>query len=253
MLGFVEMSVREKVRLFCSDLDGTLLGERAFTREFARVWGELEERPILVYSTGRLDGDAKREIREQGMPEPDFYTTGVGTMIYEVSRGEMMGDFAKRLDVGWDYARVREVVSRLGGIEEQPEECLHAWKSSWFWEGRSGEEIEGLRGELAREGLEAQVIYSTGRDLDVLPVGANKGNALGWLCGCLGVGLDEVVVAGDSGNDASMFLMEGVRGVIPGNVSPELVEALVGREVFRARGVCAGGTMEGLRYYGVLA
>ena len=54
-------------------------------------------------------------------------------------------------------------------------------------------------------------------------------------------------------NVASFFLLEGFGGVIPGNVSPELVEALVGREVFRARGVCAGGTMEGLRYYGVLA
>ena len=246
------MGEKKKVRLFCSDLDGTLLGEAAHTAEFAKVWAETGEKPILVYSTGRLDADAKGVIKAQGMPEPDFYTTGVGTMVYDVSEGKMMEGFAELLNVGWDYERVRELVSRQAGIKEQPPECLHAWKSSWFWDDKTNEEIEGLRKELAMEGLEAQVIYSTGRDLDVLPMAANKGNAIEWLCGHLGVGLDEIVVAGDSGNDSSMFLKEGVRGVMPGNVSPELVEALEGKDVFRAEGLCAAGTMEGLRHYGVL-
>jgi hydroxymethylpyrimidine pyrophosphatase-like HAD family hydrolase len=96
------------------------------------------------------------------------------------------------------------------------------------------------------------VIYSSSRDLDVLPMKANKGNALTWLCGHLGLGVDEVVVAGDTGNDSSMLLLSGVRGIVPGNAEPELIQCLDGADAYRATGLCARGVLEGLCHMGVL-
>ncbi|MGG2476586.1 HAD family hydrolase, partial [Rhizobium sp. BR5] len=66
-------------------------------------------------------------------------------------------------------------------------------------------------------------VYSSDRDLDILPKAADKGAALAWLCGQLRIGLDESVVAGDTGNDRAMFELNGIRGVIVGNALPELV------------------------------
>lgn len=244
----------KRMALFCSDLDGTLLGLPEASADFRRTWDSLgDERPVLVYSTGRLVDDAKRVIRAGGLPEPDYYIGGVGTVIHDPGRGEVMGEYAAVLSEDWDRAKAVEVVRSFSKIEEQPAEQQNDCKSSWFWHDASPADLDRLREALRDAGLVAQVIYSSARDLDVLPRQANKGNALRWICRKLGVSLDQAVVAGDTGNDSSMFQVEDVRGIVPANAEPELIEAVRDLDAFRARGECAAGVIEGLIHYGAFA
>lgn len=247
------MHQTKTTRLFCSDLDGTLIGKPDSAADFTDTWEAMGDgRPLLVYSTGRLHEDACRAVKLAGLPEPEFFITGVGTVIFHVGEERMMHEFAEIQDESWNPEKIHNTVADLDGIEPQPPEHQHDWKSSWFWFDRAPAEIEHLRNMLSEAGIGAQVIYSSSRDLDILPLHANKGNALRWLCKHLDIPLGEVVVAGDTGNDSSMFLVPGVRGIVPGNAEPELLDVLGETETYRAHGACAAGILEGLCHFGVI-
>lgn len=249
------MSVQTPIRLFSSDLDGTLIGEPASTRRFRELWDSLagEHRPVLVYNSGRTIDDMRGLLAEGLLPTPDFLIGSVGTELFDMAVGAPVGDFSREFRHGWNLSIVEEIVASIPGIERQPPQFLHPYKSSWYLHDAAAEHIGELSARLLEAGVEANVVYSSNRDLDVLPKVADKGHAVKWLCAHLEVPLDSVVVAGDTGNDSAMFLLPGVRGIAVGNAQPDLLDALGELAVFRAGREMADGVIEGLRHHGLRA
>lgn len=248
------MTAPKPIRLFSSDLDGTLLGNPEATRRFKFAWEALDPsaRPHLAYNSGRLVDDLRRFVDDGTLPAAEFYIGGVGTQIYDVRAGAFLTAFHTHLQAGWDLALVRQIVSQFPGARAQPDEFQHEFKSSWFLERAARGAIRELRAQLALAGLEVNVVYSSSRDLDILPRHATKGGALAWLAERLGIALDEILVAGDTGNDASMFRLPGVRGIIVENAQPELFEATVDIPIYTSRQILAEGVLDGLCHFGVV-
>jgi hydroxymethylpyrimidine pyrophosphatase-like HAD family hydrolase len=100
---------------------------------------------------------------------------------------------------------------------------------------------------LEAVGQEVSLIYSSNRDLDILPAATNKGTAATYLARHWGIDRDNVIVAGDSGNDLEMF-SAGFRGIVVANAQPELRSLHAGC-VYHAQGEFAAGVLEGLRHW----
>lgn len=242
------------IRFLSTDVDGTLIGNPKALLNFERTWERLDpdRKPLLCYNTGRLTDDLLELIDLEPLPEPDFLICGVGTSIYDYRESQYIKSFDDVLDEGWDLEAIDALLRDIEGIEKQPKRFQNAYKSSWYLPGASQEEIAKIELRFEKEGMDLNVVYSSQRDLDILPKYANKGNALSWLLKHLEIPREEALVAGDTGNDSAMFHKRGIRGIVVGNSQPELIEATVGLPVFRAEGTSAEGVLEGLLHFKVI-
>jgi len=242
-----------RIALLSSDLDGTLAGDRGASRRFRRAWERLDpaQRPLLVYNSGRLVDDILAFTAEEGLPVADYVVGGVGTMLHGAAGGEAAAAFRRRLMQGWSREIAEARLAAHPRTSRQPERYQHDFKSSWYLRDAAPEELAAIEAELAEAGLAATLVYSSDRDLDILPRAADKGQALAFLCDHLGIDLAEVVVAGDSGNDGAMFALPHVRGILVGNAMAELVSAAPADRSHRAAAGHADGVLEGLAAFGL--
>lgn len=230
------------------DLDDTLLGDR---ESLARLLEWIQaQRGTLAFgvATGRKLDSALYVLKEWGVPAPDVIISGIGT--------EIRYSFNDTLDLGW-YHHIRQGWRRedlAAALREAPGLTLQSrrkqgpLKLSYNVKPARLPGLDVLQGIIHRAGLQANLVYSQARHLDVLPQRASKGQAVRYLAFKWGIALDRFITAGDSGNDRDMLLGD-MLGIVVGNHSPEL-GVLRGRaRVYFANQTCAAGILEGIRHY----
>jgi len=193
-------------------------------------------------------------VEDEILPPPDYLICGVGTLVYDYRQQREIKSFQSILEEGWKLATVEQTVRRIfPQAARQPDYHQTAFKSSWYLHHAGEADLQRLDEGLEQAGLDVNIVYSSSRDLDVLPKFANKGNSLAWLLKELGVAREAALVAGDTGNDAAMLLKKGIHGIVVGNAQPELLEAVIGRDAYMAEECFADGVLEGLLHYRVIA
>ncbi|MES5098373.1 HAD-IIB family hydrolase [Agrobacterium sp. BA1120] len=242
----------KQVRVFSTDLDGTVVGNDAATARFRDFWQSLPEemRPLLVFNSGRLLDDQFELMEQVPLPPPDYVIGGVGTMLSCRDQPSLRQAYTASLGKAFDTDKILSLVSDFPGTSIQPDRYQHGLKSSWYLHDASEADLLDIEKRLAENDIDARIVYSSNRDLDILPRAADKGAAITWLCDHLELGLDEVVVAGDTGNDRAMFELPGVRGIAVSNALPELKALAKDRDnIFSALEAEADGVISGLRYW----
>ncbi|SHI29618.1 HAD-IIB family hydrolase [Algibacter luteus] len=243
-----------KIHLLSFDIDNTLIDFHTYKSNFKAIWDSYKPNNVLLtYNTGRLIDDVLNLIETGVLPEPDYIISGVGTHIYNFKEGTIVKEFNDILDDGWDLKAVEQIVTNLNHpISEQPIRFQHSYKRSYFFHGASAKLINDVEQHLADANMDVNVVYSQDKYLDILPKFANKGNALNWLLKKLNLNNNEVLVAGDSGNDSAMFSMKHVRGIVVANAHEELYQFTKYREVYHAEQEMGDGIIEGLIYFNIL-
>ncbi len=246
--------MKDDIRFLSFDLDGTLLGDREAIRRFRKVWNIIpgEVRPLLCYNTGRLFEDTLQIIEEEGLPLPDYCICGVGTLVYDFCKKKIESDFFTSLHAGWDSEIVFKIMSSFEGAVLQPLKYQNDFKSSWYLLDADDSQIDEIRVRMSLAELDVNIVYSSSRDLDILPRNATKGKALMWLLEKLNIRSEELIVGGDTGNDSSMFLLPGVKGIVVANAMPELLELKDRAGVYVSQGSFTDGILEGLAFFGVI-
>ena len=248
------------IRLLSFDIDHTLLENSKIPSPFNVIWKTHlshigDETPVLLcFNTGRMLDNTLDLIANKILPEPHFLICGVGTTIYDYQKKETLKEFSEILEEGWDVEKVKDLMPTFPyPLELQPLHFQHAYKSSWFLENATPDQLSFMEKRLNEEGLDVNIIYSSSRHLDILPKWANKGNALSWLLKHLDIDSSEALVAGDSGNDSAMFLLPSVKGIVVSNAQPELYQATKYAGVYQATQPHVFGVLEGLNHYQVLS
>ncbi len=241
-------TLRYRDRMLVTSVDQNLLGD---SESLSRLVAQLkQQRRNLSFgiATGRRIDSALAVLGKHGVPRPDVMISSLGTRIHY---GEDLVEddwWADHIDYNWSPNRIRRVLKDVPGISMQPKQEQTAEKISYYCDSDAGFNYDDVVSLLRRHELTANVFYSFGCFLDIIPVRASKGQALRYVANRLDIALENILVAGGSGTDEDM-MRGNTLAVVVANRHHELSELPEISGIYHADQKYAGGILEALDHY----
>jgi len=237
--------------LLAADIDGTLLGDETGEVLLHQFIAQHAERVTLAYITGRYRSSVLALIEQGRLPRPRFICGDVGTEIFDMNdpSNRIGHAYTAQVAPNWDL----DNIYRLGlgdGIRSQEfDKGQPRFQAGFYWDARP-ESLRAFNDRLSQlEQVYIQASYNA--YIDVLPSTLGKGNAVRFLQKQLGLPPEQVVIAGDSGNDRQMFETD-FKGIVPVNALDELKALARQPWHYHSPHPAARGVLDGLRHFGFI-
>jgi sucrose-phosphate synthase len=237
--------------LLIVDIDDTLLGDENAVHMLSEYLKERKDSMGFGVATGRDIHSAQSVLKKNKLPYVDILISSVGSEIYYSDIDRFDKGWETHIRKDWKNEKIEQVLQSLPFIEKQTDpRAQRKYKISYtLKEGHPEKDsIPLIHNQLSKLKLSYNLIFSHGNLIDILPYRAGKGNAIRYLSNKWNIPSDQIITAGNSGNDASM--LTGMRkGIVVGNYSPELERLRKNPNVYFATKHYAEGILEGLNHY----
>lgn len=231
-----------------TDIDNTLLGGNK--KQIDTLMSTLEKNRDKVgfgIATGRTLESATKILDQNNIISPDILITCVGARIsYGTQCVEDKG-WVTHISKQWSPDLIKLRLKEIDFITLQEDEVQQPYKISYYMKPGK-DRLAKIHHVLTRNRFRYTLIYSHDKYLDILPYRASKGKAVRYLCYKWGIPLQNIIISGDSGNDAQMLKGEPL-GIVVGNYSKELEALKKTKHIYFAKKTYAAGIIEGLEHY----
>ena len=265
--------------LLCTDMDRTIIpnGRQSEHPDTKKCFHQLCGLPevTVVYVTGRHLHLVKQAIADYDLPQPDYAITDVGTKIYKREQSQWTESLAWQTQIAIDWrgkthAQLKQALDGFPELRLQEKSKQNEYKLSYYLSLKADRDqiLTRVNQQLQQLDVNASLIWSVDEPehvglLDVLPRNATKLHGIEFLKQQLGYGLQEIIFAGDSGNDLPV-LISSIRSILVANADPEVKQQalqlakqngfeetlyLAQQKNFPLGGNYAAGVVQGVKFF----
>lgn len=230
--------------LLATDLDGTFLaGKSAYKQQLYRMMRERQD-VTLVFVTGRGLETVIPLLNDPVIPNPHYIICDVGATIVNGLTLEPIQPLQAAIEEKWPgHLGIYNKLKNVKGLQWQ--EVPQMRRCSFYY----NEDTDLEQVSIISKTLGCDMLLSAEKYVDILPPGVNKGYSLQQLVKLLKVPADQILVAGDTLNDLSLY-NTGYKGVVVGKAEEKLLEATKDMmHVYQAEKPGCGGILESLLHF----
>ncbi|MGK7893409.1 MAG: HAD family hydrolase [Xenococcus sp. (in: cyanobacteria)] len=235
-----------------SSIDQNLLGDSESLKELISVLEENRKSIIFCIATGRRLDSALKILSKYDIPDPEVLITSMGTEIYYAP--DLTKDLAwtNHIDSQWNRSRIASLLKDIPGVKLQQKERQSKYKISYFYNPKIAPPIDEIEKILLQNEQTANVIFSFGKFMDIIPVRASKGYALRWVANQAEIPLEHILTAGGSGADEDIMLGNTLSVVVANRHQEELSDLSETEAIYFSDKKFAKGIIDGINHYNFL-